>query len=44
LGEVQIGLDRGQRDVHDRLVEHDHQEAGTQDHQRDPSVALAARD
>jgi hypothetical protein len=41
LREAEIILDRRQRDVHDRLVEDDHQETGTEDDQRDPArIAL----
>jgi hypothetical protein len=40
LGEVQVALDRGQRDVHDRRVEHHHQLAEAQHRERDPAAAL----
>ena len=43
LGEVQVALNRGQRDVHDRRVEHHHQLAEAQHPERDPAAALAAR-
>ncbi len=42
LGEVQVVLDRGQRDVDDRRVEHHHQLAEAQHSQCDPAAALAA--
>ena len=41
LREAEVALDRRQRDVHDRLVEDDHEEARAQDDQRDPAVAVA---
>jgi hypothetical protein len=34
LGEAQVALDRRERDVHDRRVEHDHQHPGAQHVQR----------
>ena len=37
VGESEVLLDRRQRDVHDRLVEDDHQRAEAQHRQRDPS-------
>ena len=40
LREVQIALDRRQRDVHDRRVEHHHQLAEAQHGERDPAAAL----
>ena len=40
LGEVQRGLDRGQRDVHDRGVEHDHELGGAQQDQSAPASGL----
>ena len=42
LAEVQIGLDRRQRHVHDGDVEHDHELSGHEDRQCEP--ALAVRD
>jgi len=41
LGEAEVLLDRRQRDVHDRLVEDDHQHPRAEDDQRDPAVAVA---
>ena len=41
LGEVQVALDRGQRDVHDRRVEDHHQLAEAEHGERDPAPALA---
>ncbi len=40
LGEVQIVLDRRERDVHDRRVEHDHQLRQADDHERHPAPAV----
>ena len=40
-GEVQVPLDRRQRDVHHRCVEHDHELADAEDHQGDPAPAVA---
>ena len=42
-GEAQVVLDRGQRDVDDRHVEHDHQHPDAQHVQRDPAPSSAAR-
>ena len=39
LGEAEIGANRGQRDVHDRRVEHDHQVAQAEDVEREPACA-----
>ena len=41
LGEVQVVLDRRQRDVHDRRVEDHHQLAEAEHGERDPAAALA---
>jgi hypothetical protein len=40
LREVQLGLNRRQRDVHDRRVEHDHELRGAQQDQRDPPLGV----
>jgi len=40
---VQVVLNRGQRDVHDRRVQHHHQLAEAQHRKRDPAAALALR-
>ena len=40
LAEVEVALNRGQRDVHDRDVEHDHQLRQADDHQRRPATAV----
>ena len=40
LAEVEVVLDRGQRDVHDRDVEHDHQLRQADDDQRGPAAAV----
>ncbi len=40
LGEVQVALDRGQGDIDDRRVQHDHQLAQAEDDQRDPAAAV----
>ncbi len=40
LGEVEVVLDRGQRDVHDRRVDHDHQHARAQHVERYPAGAI----
>ena len=40
LAEVEVVLDRGQRDVHDRHVEHDHQLGEADDEQRRPAAAV----
>ena len=40
LAEVEVVLDRGQRDVHDRRVEHDHQLRQADDDQRRPAAAI----
>jgi hypothetical protein len=37
---VEVALDRGQRDVHDRHVEDDHQLRQADDHQRRPAAAI----
>ena len=37
LGEVQVGLDRRQRDVHDRDVQDDHELRGDEDGESDPA-------
>src|SRR5439155_19675992 len=42
LRKVQVVLDRGQRDVHDRRVEHHHQLAEAQHGERYPAATLAA--
>jgi hypothetical protein len=39
-GEVQAALDRGQRDVHDRVVEHDHELGHARDHEDQPAVVF----
>jgi hypothetical protein len=39
LAEAEVGADRGKGDVHDRGVEHDHEHAQAQDHQRQPAAA-----
>ena len=39
LAEVQVGLDRRQRDVDDRHVEHDHELCGDDHRERDPAPA-----
>ena len=46
LGEVgaEVVLDRGQRDVHDRVVEHDHEEAEGDRGQREPLACLLCED
>ena len=40
LAEVQVALDGGQRDVHDRRVEHDHQLGEADDREREPAAAV----
>ena len=40
LGEVEITLDRGQRHVHDRRVEHDHELGQADDHEGQPAAAI----
>ena len=40
LAEVEVLLDRGQRDVHDRDVEHDHQLRQADDGERGPAAAI----
>ena len=40
LAEVEVALDRGQRDVHDRDVEHDHQLRQADDDERRPATAV----
>ena len=42
VGEVEIGLDRGQRDVHDRRVEDDHELGETNEDEDDPGVRGSA--
>ena len=42
-GEPQVGLDRGQRDVHHRRVEDDHELREADDHEHEPAVGLARR-
>ena len=42
LAEVQVGLDRRQRDVHDRHVEHDHELCGDDHRQGDPPPPVGA--
>ena len=42
--EVQVGLDRRQRDVHDRDVEHDHELGGDDHREREPAPAILASD
>ena len=37
LAELEVFFDRGQRDVHDRLVQHDHQHPCAQHDQREPA-------
>ena len=43
LREAQVVLDRGQRDVHDRRVEHDHQHASAEHVKSQPARAVVAR-
>ena len=40
LAEMKVLLDRGQRDVHDRDVEHDHQLRQADDGERGPAAAI----
>src|SRR3954453_2657869 len=40
LGEAEVVLHRWQGDVHDRLVEDDHQHPDAEDNERDPAVAV----
>ena len=40
-GEAEVGLDRGQRDGHDRAVEDDHQGRRAQDDEREPARSEA---
>ena len=40
---AEVVLDRGERDVHDRRVEHDHQRAGAEHVQRCPAVSVCLR-
>ena len=40
LAEVQVGLDRGQRDVHDRDVEDDHELGGDDHRQHEPAFPV----
>ena len=42
LAEVEVPLDRGEGDVDDRRVEHDHQLPEADDEERDPPGAVAA--
>ena len=46
LGEadVQVALDRGQRDVHDRVVEHDHEQAERDRRERPPLAVLGSEE
>jgi hypothetical protein len=37
---VQVALDRGQRDVHDRVVEHDHEQREAHRAERPPAAVL----
>ena len=39
LGEAEVGANRGQRDVHDRRVEHDHQVPQAEDVERQPACS-----
>ena len=39
LREAEVGADRGQRDVHDALVEHDHQVAEAEHVEREPAAS-----
>jgi hypothetical protein len=43
LREAEVILDRGQGDIHDRLVEDDHQHAHAEDDQGDPAIAVRRR-
>ena len=43
LAEAEVVLDRRQRDVHDRDVEHDHQLREADDDQRGPAAAIGGR-
>ena len=43
LAEAEVVLDRGQRDVHDRGIQHDHQHAHAQHHEGDPARAVCGR-
>src|SRR6266567_1950448 len=43
LREMQVPLDRGQRDVHDRDVQNDHELADAEHHQGGPSSTVARR-
>jgi hypothetical protein len=40
LAEVEVALNRGQRDIHDRDVEHDHQLRQAHDHECRPATAV----
>ena len=42
--DVQVALDRRQRDVHDRVVEHDHEEAERHGRERPPLLVLLRED
>src|SRR5205823_2426732 len=42
LGEAEVALDRRQRDVHDRRVEHDHEHPYAEDHESQPARAVAS--
>ena len=46
LGEVgvEVALDRGQSDVHDRVVEHDHEEAERDGREREPLSVVLCED
>src|SRR5207244_11931992 len=43
-GDVEVASDRGERDVHDRVVEHDHEEAEGDGPQRPPLAVLLCED
>ncbi len=43
LGEVELVLDRGQGDVHDGHVEHDHQLGQADDSERGPAAGVGRR-
>jgi hypothetical protein len=40
LAEVEVALNRGQRDIHDRDVEHDHELRQAHDHESRPATAV----
>ena len=42
LGEAEVALDRGQRHVHDRRVEDDHEHSGAQHDERGPAVTVGS--